>query len=166
MVQAGPYHGGWGLPASAATEPYGGVGGASVSTAPVVCDASGLGSCDSRHRLLFSGPLFFGRRVMFNRQGRPRPPCPKKLHSLPSSIRRIIQTRGHSCVDPGPSRRAANSVMRRNRRTVRALLYACMLELIASRMQPVISTCHKRIAQARFDAKKKLNPLAKDDRTN
>ena len=24
----------------------------------------------------------------------------KKLHSLPSSIRRIIQTRGHSCTDP------------------------------------------------------------------
>src|SRR5262245_54910049 len=39
-------------------------------------------------------PSFFGRRVMFNRQGRPRPPLSKKLHSLPSSIREIIQPRG------------------------------------------------------------------------
>jgi hypothetical protein len=29
----------------------------------------------------------------------------KKLHSLPSSIRRIIQPRGHSCAHPRPSRR-------------------------------------------------------------
>jgi hypothetical protein len=29
----------------------------------------------------------------------------KKLHSLLSSIRRIIQTRGHSCAHPRPSRR-------------------------------------------------------------
>ncbi len=28
-------------------------GGASVSTAPVAYDASGLGSCDRRHRLFF-----------------------------------------------------------------------------------------------------------------
>jgi hypothetical protein len=34
----------------------------------------------------------------------------KKLHSLLSSIRRIIQPSGHSCADPRPSRRAANSV--------------------------------------------------------
>src|SRR5262245_64300330 len=60
MARAGPYRC-WGLPASAATEPLWGCGGASVSTAPVVCDASGLGSCDSRHRLLFSGHLFFRR---------------------------------------------------------------------------------------------------------
>jgi hypothetical protein len=32
---------------------HGGCGGASVSTARAACDASGLGSCDSRHRLLF-----------------------------------------------------------------------------------------------------------------
>ena len=32
--------------------PWGG-GGASVSTAQVVCDASGLGSCDGHHKLLF-----------------------------------------------------------------------------------------------------------------
>src|SRR5262249_10862653 len=38
----------------------------------------------------------------------PRPPTTalsKKLHSLLSSIRRTIQTRGHSCADPRPSRR-------------------------------------------------------------
>jgi hypothetical protein len=41
-----------------------------------------------------------------------RSPLSKKLHSLLSSIKRIIQTRGHSCADPRPGRRlvAANSV--------------------------------------------------------
>ena len=55
MARAGPYYrggGGSGLPASAATEPHGGCGGA-VSTARVAYDASGLGSCDSCHRLFF-----------------------------------------------------------------------------------------------------------------
>src|SRR5262249_16347723 len=41
----------------------------------------------------------------------PRQVLSKKLHSLPSPIRRIIQTRGHSWVeDRWPSRRAAYSV--------------------------------------------------------
>jgi len=33
----------------------------------------------------------------------------KKLHSLLSSIRRIIQSRGHSCANPRPSRRLGRS---------------------------------------------------------
>jgi hypothetical protein len=57
MARAGPYYrggGGLGLPASAGTEnPWGGMGGASVSTAQLAYDASGLGSCDSSHRLFF-----------------------------------------------------------------------------------------------------------------
>ena len=36
-----------------------------------------------------------------------RSPLSKKLHSLPSSIRRIIQPRGHSCTDPRQIRCAA-----------------------------------------------------------
>jgi hypothetical protein len=35
--------------------------GASVSTAPVGCDASGLGRCDGRHRFTLRVPHFFGR---------------------------------------------------------------------------------------------------------
>src|SRR2546430_6627552 len=34
--------------------------------------------------------------------GWPTTTLSKKLHSLPSSIRRIIQTRGYSCTDPRP----------------------------------------------------------------
>src|SRR5262245_56138573 len=80
-----------GLPASAATENPFGCGGASVSTARVACDASGLGRCDGCHRLLFKWPIIFWtpRDVQS-----PRPPTTalsKKLHSLPLSIRRIIQ---------------------------------------------------------------------------
>ena len=32
---------------------------ASIATALVACDASGLGRCDSRHRLLFEYPIIF-----------------------------------------------------------------------------------------------------------
>jgi len=32
--------------------------------------ASGLGSCDSRHKLLFEYPLFFGHRVSAKWRGR------------------------------------------------------------------------------------------------
>jgi hypothetical protein len=42
-----------GLPASAATENPWGDGGASVSTARLACDASGLERCDGHHKLLF-----------------------------------------------------------------------------------------------------------------
>src|SRR5215471_18361843 len=71
----------------------------------------------------------------------------KKLHSLPSSLGRIIQSRGRTCVDPWPSRREIYG----NSLHVSALIYACVLELIASRMQPVISTtsqtnCEKRVS--------------------
>src|SRR5262249_16744912 len=94
MARAGPYHracGGLGLAASAATENPWGCGGASVSTARVACDASGLGRYDGCHRLLFKWPIIFWtpRDVQS-----PRPPTTalsKKLHSLPLSIRRIIQ---------------------------------------------------------------------------
>jgi hypothetical protein len=44
-----------------------------------------------------SSPLFFGRRVIYVQSPKHRPPTTalsKKLHSLPSSIRRIIQPRG------------------------------------------------------------------------
>jgi hypothetical protein len=48
---------------------------------------------------------------MFNRQSSAaHDRLSKKLHSLPPSIRRIIQPRGHSCADPQQSRCAANSV--------------------------------------------------------
>jgi len=60
----------------------------------------------------------------------------KKLHSLPSSLGRIIQSRGRSCVDPWPSRREMDG----HSLPVSALINACRLELIASRMQSVIST--------------------------
>ena len=60
----------------------------------------------------------------------------KKLHSLPSSLGRIIQFRDRSCVDPWPSRREIDG----QRLPVSALIYACVLELITSRMQAVIFT--------------------------
>jgi hypothetical protein len=44
-----------------------------------------------------SSPLFFGRRVIDVQSPKRRPPTTalsKKLHSLPSSVRRIIQPRG------------------------------------------------------------------------
>src|SRR5262249_18472992 len=111
-----------------------------------------------------SGPLFFGRRVMFNRQP-PTTALSKKLHSLPSSIRRIIQTRGHSCVDPGPSRRAANSVMRRNRRTqpsrqrtyIRLYARVDRLEDAISHFYNVINELRRRVSTL----EKKSKPLAK-----
>jgi len=107
----------------------------------VAYDASGLGSCDSRHRLLFEWPIIFWtpRDVQS-----PRPPTnrlSKKSHSLPSSIRRIIQ--------PTPARTQGQVVVRPTQSCekidgqslpVSALIYACVLELIASRMQSVIST--------------------------
>src|SRR5262249_14252152 len=44
-----------------------------------------------------NSPLFFGRRVIDVQSPKRRPPTTalsKKLHSLPSSVRRIIQLRG------------------------------------------------------------------------
>ena len=38
-----------------------GGGGASVSAVRVMCDASGLGRCDGRHRFTLRVPHFFGR---------------------------------------------------------------------------------------------------------
>src|SRR5262249_25158417 len=38
-------------------------------------------------------PSFFGHRETFNRQGRPRPPCPKNCTHCHRRIRRIIQPR-------------------------------------------------------------------------
>ena len=75
-----------------------------------------------------------------------RPPTTalsKKLHSLPSSIRRIIQPRappawsqGQVVVQPTQSCEEIDG----HSLPVSALIYACVLELIASRMQSVIST--------------------------
>jgi hypothetical protein len=87
---------------------HGGVGGASVSTARVAYGASGLGAVTAVTDYFSSSPLFFGRRVIDVQVPKRRPPTTalsKKLHSLQSSIRRIIQTRGHSCADPRPTRR-------------------------------------------------------------
>jgi len=60
----------------------------------------------------------------------------KKLHSRPSSLGRIIQSRGRSWVEPWPSRCEIYG----NSLPVSALIYVCVLELIASRMQSAIST--------------------------
>ena len=133
----------------------------------VAYDASGLGSCDSRHRLLFEWPIIFWTPCDVQS---PRPPTTalsKKLHSLPSSIRRIIQTRGHSCVDPGPSRRAANSVMRKNRRTkpsrqrtyIRLRARVDRLEDAISHFYNVINELRRRVSTL----EKKTKPLAKND---
>jgi hypothetical protein len=73
----------------------------------------------------------------------------KKLHSLPSSIRRII-----SCVEP--SRPAANSVMRRTRRTepARQRSYVRLNARVDPLEDAIQSSlqCHKQFARARFDA--------------
>jgi hypothetical protein len=64
----------------------------------VVCGASGLGRCDGHHKLLFESPIIFWTpRVIDVQSPKRRPPTTalsKKLHSLPSSVRRIIQPRG------------------------------------------------------------------------
>jgi len=132
-----------------------------------VCDASGLGSCDSHHRLLFEWSIIFWtpRAVQS-----PRPPTTalsKKLHSLQSSIRRIIQPRGPSCVEPAPSVvRPTQSCEEIDRHSlpVSALIYACVLELIyledaISHFYNVINELRRRVSAL----EKKLKPLAKDD---
>jgi hypothetical protein len=53
MARAGPYRWRLGPARLAGTENPWGVWGASVSTGRVAYDASGLGSCDSCHRLFF-----------------------------------------------------------------------------------------------------------------
>src|SRR5262249_41830411 len=93
-----------------------------------------------------SSPLFFGRRVIDVQSPKRRPPTTalsKKLHSLPSSIRRIIQPRappawsqGRVVVQPTQSCEETDE----HSLPVSALIYGCMLELIDSRMQSVIST--------------------------
>jgi hypothetical protein len=60
----------------------------------------------------------------------------QKIALTASSLGRIIQSRDRSCVDPWPSRREIYG----NSLPVSPLINACLLELIASRMQSVIST--------------------------
>ena len=61
-ARAGPYHGGEGLPASAATENPWGCGGASVSTARAACQASASAGVTAITSCSLSTPAFFGQR--------------------------------------------------------------------------------------------------------
>jgi|SRR6516225_8608393 hypothetical protein len=80
---------------------HGGCGGASVSTAQQRATLLASEAVTAVTDYSSSSPLFFGRRVIDVQSPKRRPPTTassKKLHSLPSSIRRIIQRRGHSCA--------------------------------------------------------------------
>src|SRR5262249_14051943 len=88
-------------------------------------------------------PSFFGRRAIAPSRRPPTTAMSKRLHSLPLSIRRIIQPRappawsqGQVVVQPNQSCEEIDG----HSLPVSALIYGCMLELIASRMQSVIST--------------------------
>src|SRR6516225_10629322 len=82
-----------------------------------------------------SSPLFFGRRVIDVQSAKRRPPTTalsKKLHSLPSSIRRIIEPRATPAwTQDQVVVRPTQSCEKIDRRCppVSALIYACMLEL-------------------------------------
>ena len=73
----------------------------------------------------------------------------------------------YSCADPGPSRRAANSVMRKNRRTkhsrqrtyIRLRARVDRLEDAISHFYNVINELHERVSTL----EKKPKPLAKDE---
>jgi hypothetical protein len=98
-----------------------------------------------------------------------RPPTTalsKKLHSLPSSIRRIIHPRAPSCVD----RRVnviVRPIMRRNRRTqparqptyIRLRARVDRLEDAISHFYNVITELRRRVSTL----EKKSKPLAKGD---
>jgi hypothetical protein len=115
----------------------------------------------------------------------------KKLHSLLSSIRRIIQTRGHSCADPRPSRclgggefchagftptlirpenehdLAAAKLVMRNRRTLPSRQRTHIrLRARVDRLEDATSHFYNVANQLRRRVsalEKKLKPLAKDD---
>ena len=106
MARAGPYYcvgGGLGPARFGSYRTPLGRGGASVSTVRVTYALPASEALTSVKDYSSSSPLFFGHHVIDVQSPKRRPPTTalsKKLHSLPSSIRRIIQTRGHSCADP------------------------------------------------------------------
>ena len=84
----------------------------------------------------------------------------KKLHSLPSSLGRIIQSRGRSCVDSWPSRREIDG----HSLPVSPLIDACLLRVdrledATSHFYNVINELRRRVSTL----EKKLKPLAKDE---
>src|SRR5262249_47958249 len=91
----------------------------------------------------------------------------KKLHLLPSSIRRIIQAITSPCGGPVQSHRAANSVMERNsqaqppdrqRTYIRLRARVDRLEDAISHFYNVINELRRRVSMLE---KKKSKPLAK-----
>jgi hypothetical protein len=86
---------------------------ASVSTAQAACRAPASATVTAVTDLLFGYPIIFWTprdRCSIAKSSAAHDRLSKKLHSLPPSIGRIIQPRGHSCADPQQSRCAANSV--------------------------------------------------------
>src|SRR5438128_5468428 len=76
---------------------FGSYDDASIATAQAACHAPASEAVTAVTDYFSSSPLFFGRRVIDVQSPKRRPPTTalsKKLHSLPSSIRRIIQPRG------------------------------------------------------------------------
>jgi hypothetical protein len=79
-----------------------------IATAQAACHAPASEAVTDVTDYFSSNPLFFGHRVIdvqSVKTSAAHDRLSKKLHSLPSSIRRIIQTRDRSCADPRPSRR-------------------------------------------------------------
>ena len=112
MARAGPYYcvgGGLGPARFGSYRTPWGRGGASVSTVRVTYALPASEALTSVKDYSSSSPLFFGHHVIDVQSPKRRPSTTalsKKLHSLPSSIRRIIQKLEVSPdADPRPSRR-------------------------------------------------------------
>src|SRR5262245_37167424 len=88
---------------------------------------------------------------------RMRSPLSKKLQSLPSSIRRIIQSRDRSCVDPWPSRREIYGNSLPVSTYIRLYPRVDRLEDAISHLYNVINELRRRVSAL----EKKSKPLAK-----